>query len=152
MTRTIVAALAIATIAMPARAQNATVDRLAWLSGCWAMARPDGVTEEQWMRPAGGTMLGMSRTVRGGKTTEFEFLQIRDVNGTLAYVARPSGQAEAAFAAKTIADGEVVFEDPAHDFPQRIIYRRTADGVTARIEGVMDGKTRGTDFPFRRCR
>lgn len=131
--------------------QNATVDELAWLAGCWSAVRQDGVTEEHWMKPVGGTMLGMSRTVRGGKTTEYEFLQIRNVNGTLSYVAKPSGQAEATFAVKSIADGEVVFDNPAHDFPQRIIYRRTTGGVTARIEGTMNGKARGIDFPYRRC-
>ena len=132
-------------------AQMATVDQLAWLSGCWTLARPDGVTEEQWMKPAGGTMLGMSRTVKGGKTVEYEFLQLRDVNGKLTYVAKPSGQAETPFPVKTIADAEVVFENPTHDFPQRVIYRRTADGVTARIEGTMNGKLRGMDFVYTRC-
>ena len=73
-------------------------------------------------------MLGLSRTVVGGKTTEFEFLRIAVVDGALAYVAKASGQAEAAFPVKSIEDGVVVFENLSHDFPQRIIYlpqRRT---------------------------
>ena len=49
------------------------------------------------MAPRGGSMLGMSRTVIGGKTVEYEFLRIALVDGTLAYVAKPSGQAEAPF-------------------------------------------------------
>ncbi len=104
------------------------------------------------MAPLGGTMLGMSRTVRGGTTREYEFLQIRDVDGALAYIARPSGQAEATFRVKTLSASEVIFEDPAHDFPQRIIYRRNDDGsLTARIEGTMNGQARGVDFPYTRC-
>ena len=91
-------------------------------------------------------------TVKGGRIVEHEFLQIREVNGKLAYVAKPSGQAEATFAIKTISDGEVVFENPAHDFPQRILYRRTPDGVTARVEGTRNGQTRGSDFVYTRCR
>jgi hypothetical protein len=136
-------------------AQNSSgsIERLSWLSGCWAQTRPDGLTEEHWMKPSGGTMLGMSRTVRGGRTTEFEFLQINEVVGKLAYVAKPSGQPEAAFPLKAMTDDEVVFENPTHDFPQRIIYRKGADrSVTARIEGVIDGKARGVDFPFEPCR
>jgi hypothetical protein len=128
------------------------IDSLVWLSGCWAQPRPDGLVEEQWMAPRGGSMLGMSRTVIGGKTTEYEFIRIAVVDGALAYVARPSGQAEAVFPLKSIADGVVVFENLAHDFPQRIIYRRTAAaGVTARIEGTVKGEARGRDFPYRRC-
>jgi len=130
----------------------AAIDRLAWLGGCWAQERPDGLTEEHWMKPSGGTMLGMSRNVRNGRTAEFEFLQIREVNGALAYVAKPSGQAEATFPVKTLTDSEVVFENPAHDFPQRIIYRRTGEGaVTARVEGTRNGQLRGIDYPYKRC-
>jgi Domain of unknown function (DUF6265) len=104
------------------------------------------------MKPSGGTMLGMSRTIRGGRTTEFEFLQIKEISGKLAYVAKPSGQAEATFPLKSMTEAEIVFENPAHDFPQRVVYRKGADGsVTARIEGTMNGKARGVDFPFRRC-
>ena len=127
------------------------VERLTWLSGCWTQPRTNGLVEEQWMAPRGGSMLGMSRTVIGGKTVEYEFLRIAVVGNALAYVAKPSGQAEATFPVKSIDDGVVVFENLAHDFPQRIIYRRTADGVTARIEGTVKGETRGRDFPYLRC-
>lgn len=129
------------------------IDGLSWLAGCWSQTRAEGSGEEHWMTPAGGTMLGMSRTVRNGRTTEHEFLQIRDANGALAYIARPSGQAEATFPLKSQTPNEVVFENPAHDFPQRVIYRRTADGtLAARIEGTVNGQPRARDFPFTRCR
>jgi hypothetical protein len=131
---------------------GADVDRLSWLSGCWAQPRTDGLVEEQWMSPRGGSMLGMSRTVIGGKTTEYEFLLIAVVDGALAYVARPSGQAEATFPLKSLEEGVVVFENQSHDFPQRVIYRRNADAsVTARIEGIVKGEARGRDFPYKRC-
>ena len=134
-----------------AAAQSQSVNQLDWLAGCWSMTRGESVVEEHWMKPAGGTMLGMSRTVRAGNTSEYEFLQIRDLNGTLTYVARPSGQAEAAFTLRTVNGSEVIFENPEHDFPQRIIYRRTADGISARVEGTRNGELRGIDYPYRRC-
>jgi hypothetical protein len=140
--------------AHPARAQEAApeIGRLSWLAGCWNQVRPDGLIEEQWMKPLGGSMLGMSRTVAGGRTREFEFIRIMTLNGVLAYIARPSGQDEAAFPLKTLEDGLVVFENPGHDFPQRVIYRRHAGGsITARIEGTIDGAARGRDFPYTRC-
>ncbi len=130
-----------------------TVSQLSWIAGCWTRALPDGVNEEHWMKPAGGSMLGMSRTVRGGRTTEFEFLRIAEADGSLAYIAKPSGQAEASFPVKTLTEREVVFENPKHDFPQRVIYRQNADGtVAARIEGTMNGQLRGVDFPYTRCK
>jgi len=128
------------------------IEALDWIAGCWTLASAQATTEEHWMRPAGGTMLGMSRTVRGGKTTEYEFLQIRETTNGLEYVAKPSGQTEATFPVKTIEAGAVVFENPTHDFPQRIIYRKTGEKTaTARIEGTRNGQLRGIDFPFQRC-
>jgi len=133
----------------PAKARIESVD---WIAGCWTLSSGQTTIEEQWMRPAGGTMLGMSRTVRAGKTAEYEFLQIRETATGLDYVAKPSGQAEATFTLKTIEPGNVVFENPTHDFPQRVMYKKTGDTTaTARIEGTRNGQLRGVDFPFHRC-
>ena len=135
-----------------AQAPAKGVDALQWLSGCWTLSSEGRVVEEHWMRPAGGTMLGMGRTVRGGRTTEYEFLQIREAEGRLTYEARPSGQDGASFPLSKLGPSEVVFENPSHDFPQRIIYRRNTDGsVTGRIEGTTNGKLQAIDFPYARC-
>ncbi len=96
-------------------------------------------------------MMGMSRTVVGGKATEFEFLQIRQQGTDIFYVAKPSGQAEASFKLIRHSEREAVFENPTHDFPQRIIYRLQPDGsMTARIEGKTNGTERGIDFLMKR--
>jgi hypothetical protein len=130
---------------------QASVEQLSWLSGCWELR--DGVrrVEEQWMQPRGGMMLGMSRTVRDGATVEYEFLQIRKEGGRLVLTARPSGQAETSFSSVEAAGTKVVFENPAHDFPQRILYERRPDGsLHARIEGMRNNELRGVDFPMQR--
>jgi hypothetical protein len=97
--------VAAALLSMPAPPADAPrgLDDLAWMSGCWMQTRPDGFVEEHWMKPAGGALLGMSRTVKGNRTTEWEFLRIADEGGRLAYVARPSGQAENVFPLKTLS-------------------------------------------------
>ena len=129
------------------------VTDLAWLAGCWARQDAEPGSVEVWLEPAGGVMLGMSRTVRGGRTVEHEFLEIREVEpGALGYVAHPSGQAGATFKLLRTGDREVVFENLAHDFPQRILYRRTGDELAARVEGERNGQIRGFDFPMTRCR
>ena len=87
-------------------------------------------------------MLGISRTVADGKTVEFEFMQIReDVNGEILFIAKPSGQPEAMFKMVKGSANEVIFENPQHDFPQRVIYRLQTDGsLLGRIEGTSKGK------------
>jgi hypothetical protein len=133
-------------------APTATIDQLAWLQGCWLQARPNGSVEELWMAPGGGVMLGLGRTIRDGRLRDFEYVRIETRQSSLAYVARPSGQAEAVFPLKSLTDSEAVFEDLAHDFPQRVIYRRLGpDAVTGRIEGEVNGKAHSVDFPYTRC-
>jgi hypothetical protein len=128
------------------------VARLGWLQGCWQTSGAEAGSGEQWMAAAGGTVLGMSRTVRKGVTTEYEFLQIREVEpGKLAYIAMPSGRPPTTFKLLRESDTEFVFENPAHDFPQRIIYKRDGDRVlNARIEGTVKDKAKGIDFPMKR--
>ena len=131
---------------------SASVDDLSWISGCWELRNGNRTTTEWWMKPSGGTMIGMSRTVTGDKTTAFEFLQIRQQSSDLFYVAKPSGQEEASFKLVRRSDREAIFENPQHDFPQRIIYRLQADGsLAARIEGKMNGTDRGVDYPMKRA-
>ena len=140
-------------VADVAVAQQATVERVAWLQGCWRSTRGEATVEEQWMAPRGGTMLGMGRTVRGGKLVEYELVLIKEQEGMLAYEAHPSGQPTATFTAATVADGSVVFENPQHDFPQRVGYRRNgADALEAWIEGQANGKSRRVDFSYQRAR
>lgn len=140
----------VAAFVAPVTCQPATTENLAFLAGCWKFERDGRVVEEHWLAPAGGTLMGVSRTVAGGRTVEHEFLQIRDLPAGLTYIATPSSQPEARFTAASTGAGEVVFENPAHDFPQRIRYRRSGDALHARIEGTIDGKPRAIDFPYAR--
>lgn len=132
-------------------AQGPRAVQLSWLSGCWENRRPGRLTEEHWMTPRGGIMLGMARTTRGDSLMEFEQVRIGERGGQLVYTAQPSGQAQAEFTSTEVGDSMVVFANPGHDFPQRVIYRRRgADSLLARIEGTMNGNARAVDFPYAR--
>lgn len=126
---------------------------IAWLAGCWTQQGREAGSVEQWMAPAGGQMLGMARTVKGGRVVEFEFMQVRTTaEGALVYVAQPQGRPPTEFPLLRQGDAEVVFENPSHDFPQRVLYRRDApDRLVARIEGTRNGQLRGIDFPMQRA-
>jgi hypothetical protein len=128
-----------------------TIKDVSWIAGCWEYTRGPRHVVEQWTAPEGGTMMGVSRTVNNGKTTEWEFLIIREGSRGLDYVAKPSGQPEATFTAARVSAGEVVFENPTHDFPTRIIYKRDGDVLGAAIEGTMNGQTRRIDFPYKKA-
>jgi hypothetical protein len=151
-TRAFLAGIVVFVLLAPSR--GVAEDPLApvsWLAGCWSFTANGRTVDEQWMRPAGGVMLGMSRAVREGRAPTVEFVVLRVDGGRLVYDARPEGQTRTLFPlAKSGAD-EVVFENPAHDFPQRVIYRRVgADQIRARVEGRTSNGEQGFDYPFTR--
>jgi len=132
--------------------ESPTVERVAWLQGCWETVSPQRTVEEQWMAPRGGSMIGMGRTLRGGALVEYEIVVIRQHGNQLAYDAHPSGQPSAVFLTNTVSDSLVVFENPQHDFPQKIGYQRTGpDSLLAWVEGTQKGQTRRIEFPYRRA-
>jgi len=133
---------------------HADIPDLRWMAGCWSQDGQESGSVEQWTAPAGGTMLGMSRMVSGGKTVAFEFLRItEDEDGWIWLVASPSGQETARFKLASMSANEVIFENPDHDFPQRIIYRLDSDGnLVGRIEGEVNGTARAADFPMTRTK
>jgi hypothetical protein len=134
-----------------AAAEN-DVTALAWMAGCWAPEQGDAGSIEHWLPPAGGTMLGVSRTVKNGRTVAFEFMQLRvNAQGKLVFIALPSGQKETTFVASSIGSDSVTFENPQHDFPQKVSYRlEPGERLVGRIEGHRGGTLRGIDFPMRR--
>lgn len=134
------------------RTHAAELTTPAWLAGCWAQEKGERGSLEIWMPPAGDAMLGMSRTIRDGKAIAHEFMQIRVRSNALVFIALPSNQREATFTAVRNTNDEIVFENLEHDFPQRIIYRRTGpEALSARVEGMREGKLRGIDYSFKKA-
>lgn len=126
---------------------------LGWLAGCWHLERGTTIIDEQWMSPLAGMMLGTGRTVKNGAVHEYEFTIIRVTPGGATYDAHPSGQETTTFSSSAPPAGDqVVFENPAHDFPQRVGYRRVSpDSVVAWIEGNTESGPRKIEFPYTRA-
>jgi hypothetical protein len=134
--------------ATPAPYTLHTISELGWMSGHWQTA-PGGRAqiEEHWTQPAGGSMLGMSRTVIGIRTLEFEYLRLEQRADGIYYVAHPKGRCPGTeFKLTSVTTSGAVFENPAHDFPKRIIYRKTATGLVANID-AGEG-TKGQSFSY----
>lgn len=115
---------------------------LSWLAGSWVMVESGNSSEEHWTQPSGGTMLGMNRTVINGRTVAFEYLRIAKTPQGVVYMASPDGRyPPTPFALLEMAPDRAVFENPDHDFPQRIIYHRKGGTLDVEIEGLQDGRT-----------
>lgn len=135
--------------ALAVRAEN--VENFAWMAGCWSMTRgANTVIEEHWSKPAAGVMIGYSRTLRGGRMVEAEYMRLEHADGAVRYMARITPKdGGTPFTLSKSADGEAAFSNPAHDFPQVIRYRRVSkDEMFARVENLAG--TKGQDFPYKR--
>jgi hypothetical protein len=119
--------------------------------GCWEHRTNTLVVTEQWSFPRARMMLGSGQTTRGDSTIEYEHTRIFERDGKLVYSAQPSGQPPAEFIAESVGGFSVTFSNPAHDFPQRVIYRGVgSDSLLARVEGQRGGQSRGVNFSYRR--
>ena len=149
-------ALVLATLSSAALgAQSRAVESLGWFTGCWERRTPSAVIEEHWSSATGGMLIGFGKTTVRDSVREYEFLRISAIGDTLVYHAQPSRQRPAEFRAVPPYDSVITFANPAHDFPQRVIYRRAGpDSLLARIEGTRSGQVRGVDYSYARvsCR
>lgn len=129
--------------------EAATLD---WLAGHWCGIGSHAGSEELWLPPAKGELLGLSRSLRDGEMTAFEYLRIVHDDGQSYYVAQPGGRPPTRFARTAAGPSWVRFDNPAHDFPQRIEYRRDGDVLTASISGPgANGEVERIEFPMQRC-
>lgn len=146
------ALLVVLSLAPPreARAQQARLADFAWLTGTRTMVTERATVEERWTEAADNVIFGVSRTLRGSRVVAFEFLRIQARGDTLFYIAQPNGAPPTSFRLTAWDGTEAVFENPAHDFPKRILYRKLdGNAVRARIDGG-DGVTQGAqEFVFR---
>lgn len=117
-----------------------SVADLGWLSGAWVDRRPDGNwTEEYWTPPRGELMIGAGLSGRGNAVRHFEHMRIFKMpDGRLAFVGMPNGDPGVRFSLARQSADEIVFENPAHDYPQRVSYRRDGDRIIATVS-LIDG-------------
>ncbi len=127
-------------------------DDLGWMSGRWCTRDGEHKIEEHWLPHRGDMLLGVNRTLKGDRTISFEFLRIVLVEGRVTYIAQPGGRPPTSF---TRTDGGVSwvrFANRAHDFPQRVEYRREGEALHAEIGGPgADGREEVIAFEFVAC-
>jgi hypothetical protein len=124
---------------------DATIADLAWLTGYWMSNKRNTITEECWLPPSGGVMLGLHRDVSADGDVIFEYLRIVETTDGLVYYATPRGIDTTKFTLTSLtSDGssrQAVFENPEHDNPNLIRYTLSDDGLMAEVEGIDDDHT-----------
>lgn len=132
-------------IALP-EPTKATIGDMEWLSDVWTATRRTSSTEERWTPSKGGAMLGISRTVKGEKMIAFEYLRIVERDGGLVYVAQPGGRSPTEFVLSELDGRRAVFLNPRHDYPQRIVYELSKEGILTASIGFAKGRLQSFEF------
>jgi hypothetical protein len=127
------------------------LDEIKWILGKWVMHGSEGTFHESWQLVSDTLFTGTGLLISAKADTLFrEYLRLADSAGTLWYIPRVSNQnnaEEVPFRKVKSSLSEIIFENLAHDFPQRIIYRKTAqDSIYATVEGMQNGKLRAEEF------
>ncbi len=131
-----------------------SLSALEFMSGCWRGSAGEGATiEEYYTRPSANVMLGVTRYVRGDRVTGFEFTSFVRGDSGIVVTPRPEGQEPAEFRVTRLEKGTAVWENPRHDFPRLISYKRMSrDTLVARIEGPGPQGTQSEEWRMTRTR
>lgn len=121
------------------------------LAGLWVTSKGPLLYEE-WWKTGSNELAGRSFSINEGDTFHLEAMRMAVSNGKLHFFARVPDQnqeQEVGFALVREAPGSWIFENPMHDYPNRIIYQLVSDtSLYARIENTKGNKKK--EFSFRR--
>jgi hypothetical protein len=130
--------------------QQPSVADLPWLRGCWERTTRTGRAFEQWSAGSAGELVGVARVISDTRDRDTEHLRIYRRGDGLVYEAHPESQALTLFPLRVHSADSVVFENPAHDFPQRITYTRVGSDSLVAVVSNITGTGRPLRFAFRR--
>lgn len=135
------------------KSQQQLHKRFDWLAGSWERATTRGMVNETWRTDDSG-LIGLAYMISGADTVLTERLWLRTDGNDIYYNAHPKENPEPTMFRLVDSDSlKSIFENPEHDFPTRIAYRRIPpDSLVATISGPMGDSTREIDFPFRRVK
>ena len=137
--------------AATAAAAAASLEPLAFMAGCFRGEAGDGaILEERWSAPRDGMMLGTSQYTKEGRTLFFELSRVEGRDGKVTLWPQPGGKPTVGFTLARATAGEAVFENLSHDFPRRLVYKKSDQGLAIHLEGDEAGKAKSEDYAMTR--
>jgi len=123
-----------------------------WMVGTWTLNTRQGKVVEHWKQVNDSTLKGKSVMVKVANDTLLqEVLELALRNGQWSYTSTVQGQNNnqpVTFPIIFVRGTEFISENPNHDFPQRITYRKIKNQLFASIEGKKSGRYNKINFDF----
>ncbi len=131
--------------------KNADLSDFIWLQGKWTGVENEMQFYEVWNAADGNRMSGKGIGVANNDTVFSEEINLEQRGNDLFYTANVSESGSPVdFKFSGYKNDSAVFENPEHDFPQRIVYFHNGDLLYACIDGKQDGEYNKVEFSFRK--
>jgi hypothetical protein len=132
---------------------EADITSFEWLVGKWVGKYDSVPIFEQWKPREGKVMMGRGGVLSGKDTVFSEKISIEQRGYELYYIAIVGHNREPAeFKFTGYKNDTAVFENPLHDFPQRVLYYKKSDGtVYASVDGKYKGKYVKEEFDYKKA-
>lgn len=132
------------------------LNKAGWLIGGWENNSPEGRAIETWEKKNDSIYAGKSYFIMGKDTVSEESIVLEQHGKQLLYIPTVKDQNEGkpvTFSLTYSTNQQLVFENPQHDFPQKIAYTQiTHDSVWIEVSGMVEGKLQAQNYPMTRVK
>jgi len=124
------------------------------VGGTWKMKNANGYSCEKWTKVNNNEFSSTAFDIKGKDTTVLERVRLTKKGGIISYnVTGAKSGDKNSFKLTSAKNNQFIFEDPKHDFPQRIIYHFTKPNeLHAWIDGKYKGRYEKYDFYYKRVK
>lgn len=133
------------------------LEKANWMLGEWEKTDSLGTLKEIWKRLDDSTFIGLSYYIQNKKdTVHNEQVELMQNGEHLIYTTTIKGEnndSPIPFQMTKDEDSLLVFENPKHNFPQKIEYKLAKNNIlTAKITGKLNGKSNTQSYPMKRIK
>jgi len=125
-----------------------------WLVGTWENKSDYGDMIEIWNKSNDSLYVGNSYFIKQKDTLHSESIELKQKGDVVLYIPTVKGQNNdqpVTFQLTKQTPKQLVFENPTHDFPQKIVYQQiTTDSLVATISGMQQGKASSESFSMKK--
>jgi hypothetical protein len=131
------------------------LEKMNWLVGQWENKMPEGILTETWTKTNDSTFSGTSYfIINKNDTVHSETILLIQLKNELIYSPTVKGQNDdksVDFILTSDVENSFVFENPKHDYPKKIVYKKVAENsLVATISGIQQGKQTTESYPMKK--
>lgn len=131
------------------------LEKMNWLIGNWENKMDEGLLTETWIKENDSTFSGTTYFIINNKdTVHSETIILKQIKDELIYSPTVKGQNNdepVDFKLSSENENTFSFENPKHDYPQKIVYKKVnKNSLVATISGMQQGKQSTESYPMKK--